>query len=39
MSKAPILPKTKSIKSPTMGVKITGNKTGRRVTSRIVEKG
>ena len=36
---APILPRTKRAKSPTMGVKIMGNKMGRRVTCRIVENG
>lgn len=35
----PILPKMKNIKSPMNGEKITGNRTGRLVTSRIVENG
>ena len=36
---AAIRPKTKSVKRPMIGEKITGNKTGRLVTSRTVEKG
>lgn len=39
INKAAILPKTKSVKRPINGEKITGRRTGRLVTSRIVEKG
>lgn len=39
IKKEPILPKIKSVKSPINGEKITGNRTGRLVTSRIVENG
>ena len=39
IKRAAILPKTKSVKRPMTGEKITGNKTGRLVTSLMVEKG
>lgn len=39
ISKAASLPNTKSVKSPMSGEKITGRRTGRLVTSRMVEKG